>query len=95
MSKIFINYRRGDDPGFTQALFQLLEGEFKRSELFMDIEGYIQPGDDFVQVLTRQVAELTCLLDGSRASLGGTAQRARWRSQRLRYNRNQGCARPE
>jgi hypothetical protein len=23
--KIFINYRQGDDPGFTQALYQRLE----------------------------------------------------------------------
>jgi hypothetical protein len=26
--KIFINYRRGDDPGFTQALYLRLESEF-------------------------------------------------------------------
>jgi hypothetical protein len=26
--KIFINYRRGDDPGLTQALYQRPEDEF-------------------------------------------------------------------
>ncbi len=29
--KIFINYRRGDDPGFTQALYMRLEDEFSAS----------------------------------------------------------------
>ncbi|MET0688095.1 MAG: hypothetical protein ABWY38_02670 [Methyloceanibacter sp.] len=26
--KIFLNYRRGDDPGFTGRLFDRLEGHF-------------------------------------------------------------------
>jgi hypothetical protein len=53
--KVFINYRRGDEPGYTQALFQRLEAEFDRSQLFMDVEGGIEPGDDFVRVLEAQV----------------------------------------
>jgi hypothetical protein len=60
--KVFINYRRGDDAGFTQALFQRLEGEFTPSDLFMDVEGHIKPGDDFVEVLNRQVAACDVLL---------------------------------
>jgi hypothetical protein len=46
--KIFINYRRGDDAGFTQALYLRLESEFASGDLFMDVEGHIKPGDDFV-----------------------------------------------
>lgn len=53
--KIFINYRRGDDPGFTRALYLRLESEFSPQQLFMDVEGAIRPGDDFVDVLTHQV----------------------------------------
>ena len=60
--KIFINYRRGDDPGFTQALYQRLEGVFSAEQLFMDVEGQIKPGDDFVEVLNAQVAECDVLL---------------------------------
>jgi hypothetical protein len=54
--KIFINYRRGDDAGFTQALYQRLENEFASGDLFMDVEGHIKPGDDFVEVVNAQVA---------------------------------------
>lgn len=54
--KIFINYRRGDDAGYTQALYLRLEDEFGADNLFMDVEGHIKPGDDFVRVLDAQVA---------------------------------------
>jgi hypothetical protein len=60
--KIFINYRRGDDPGFTQALYQRLEDEFTADDLFMDVEGHIKPGDDFVAVLNAQVVATDLLL---------------------------------
>jgi formylglycine-generating enzyme required for sulfatase activity len=60
--KIFVNYRRGDDPGFTQALYQRLEDEFTADNLFMDVEGHIKPGDDFVHVLNDQVAGADVLL---------------------------------
>src|SRR5262245_36024091 len=60
--KIFINYRRGDDPGYTQALYQRLEDEFASGDLFMDVEGHIKPGDDFVEVLNAQVAAADVLL---------------------------------
>lgn len=52
---IFINYRRGDDPGFTQALFSRLEQAFPAERLFMDVDN-IAPGLDFVQVLNEEVA---------------------------------------
>jgi serine/threonine protein phosphatase PrpC len=54
--RVFINYRRGDEAGFTQALYLRLEGEFTPDELFMDVEGHIRPGDDFVEILSQAVA---------------------------------------
>jgi hypothetical protein len=42
--------------GFTQALYLRLESEFASGDLFMDVEGHIKPGDDFVEVLNAQVA---------------------------------------
>ncbi len=52
---IFINYRRDDDAGFTQALYSRLEQAFSVERLFMDIDS-IAPGLDFVQVLNDEVA---------------------------------------
>jgi hypothetical protein len=60
--KIFLNYRRGDDPGFTQALYLRLEDEIASGDLFMDVEGHIKPGDDFAEVLRAQVAATDVLL---------------------------------
>jgi TIR domain-containing protein len=58
---IFINYRRGDDPGFTQALYSRLEQVFPPERLFMDVDN-IAPGLDFVQVLNDQVARCDVLV---------------------------------
>jgi hypothetical protein len=58
---IFINYRRGDDPGFTQALYSRLEQVFPSERLFMDVDN-IAPGLDFVQVLNDQVARCDVLI---------------------------------
>ena len=52
---IFINYRRDDDAGFTQALYSRLEQAFPSESLFMDVDN-IAPGLDFVQVLNEEVA---------------------------------------
>jgi hypothetical protein len=59
--KIFINYRRGDEPGFTQALLSRLEAAFPSERLFIDIDN-IPPGVDFVRQLDMQVAECDILL---------------------------------
>jgi len=59
--KIFINYRRGDDPGFVQALFARLEQAFPPHQLFMDVDN-IEPGLDFVRVLNEQVAQCDVLI---------------------------------
>jgi hypothetical protein len=58
---IFINYRRGDDPGFTQALFSRLEQAFPSESLFMDVDN-IAPGLDFMQVLNDEVARCGVLI---------------------------------
>jgi len=60
--KIFVNYRRGDAPDSTGRLYDRLESEFSATDLFMDVEGHIKPGDDFVEVLGRQVAQCDVLL---------------------------------
>jgi hypothetical protein len=59
--KIFINYRRGDDSGFVQALLGRLEQAFSRQQVFIDIDG-IDPGVDFVRVLEEQVAQCDVLI---------------------------------
>ena len=59
--KIFINYRRGDDSGFVQALLGRLEQAFSREQVFIDIDG-IDPGVNFVRVLEEQVAQCDVLL---------------------------------
>jgi hypothetical protein len=59
--KIFINYRRGDDPGNTGRLFDQLEDVFPREQLFIDVDS-IPPGRDFVRVLEEQVAQCDVLL---------------------------------
>jgi TIR domain len=60
--KIFINYRRADDAGFTQALYLHLESEFGSGDLFMDVEGYIKPGDDFFEVINSQISSCDVVL---------------------------------
>jgi formylglycine-generating enzyme required for sulfatase activity len=59
--KIFINYRRGDDAGFAQALFAHLTQAFPPEALFMDVDN-IEPGLDFVRVLNEQVAQCDVLI---------------------------------
>jgi uncharacterized caspase-like protein len=60
--KFFICYRRGDDPASVSALYQQLENAFPHDRLFMDVEGYFKPGDNFVAVLTEQVAACDVML---------------------------------
>jgi hypothetical protein len=59
--KIFINYRRGDDPQAAGRLFDRLEDVFGREQLFMDVDN-IEPGLDFVRVLEEQVAQCDVLI---------------------------------
>jgi TIR domain len=59
--RIFINYRRGDDPGFTHALYLTLETEFEAGSLFMDVDD-VQPGEEFVAVLSAAIAAADIML---------------------------------
>src|SRR5262245_8561621 len=59
--KIFISYRRGDDPGNTGRLFDHLQQSFESEQLFMDVDS-IAPGLDFVRVLEEQVGQCDVLL---------------------------------
>ena len=59
--KIFINYRRGDDPGNTGRLFDRLQDEFEPQQLFLDVDN-IPPGRDFVRELNERVAECDIVL---------------------------------
>ncbi len=60
--KIFISYRRDDQPGFARALFQTLEAEFGPKAIFFDVEGSIKAGQDFVQILEEQVSACDAML---------------------------------
>src|SRR5262245_49433462 len=62
VGRISINCRRGDDPGHTQALRQILEQEYPAGALLTEVEDQIRPGDDFVAVLKRRVAACDVLL---------------------------------
>lgn len=59
--KIFINYRRGDDPGTAGRLYDRLEPEFGKDNLFMDVDT-IPAGADFVTVLEGWVTKCDVLL---------------------------------
>ena len=53
--KIFLNYRRGAIPASHRRSTGAWRVEFTAADLFMDVEGHIKPGDDFVDVLRDQV----------------------------------------
>src|SRR5262249_19808776 len=59
--RIFINYRRGDDPGNTGRLFDRLQETFAPEQLFIDVDN-IPPGLDFIRVLEEQVSQCDALL---------------------------------
>jgi exopolyphosphatase / guanosine-5'-triphosphate,3'-diphosphate pyrophosphatase len=60
--KIFLSYRREDTAGFALALFGRLEQSFPAESLFMDVEGGIKAGQDFVRVLEEQVRACDAML---------------------------------
>jgi TIR domain len=59
--KVFINYRRGDDPGNTGRLFDRLQEAFQPDQLFMDIDS-IAPGVDFVRMLEEYIGQCDAVL---------------------------------
>jgi hypothetical protein len=60
--KIFLSYRREDAAGFALALFGRLEQSFPVGSLFMDVEGGIGAGQDFVRVIEEQVGACDVML---------------------------------
>jgi WD40 repeat protein len=60
--KIFLSYRREDTAGFALALFARLEQSFSAESLFMDVEGGIGAGQDFVRVIEEQVGACDAML---------------------------------
>jgi TIR domain/WD domain, G-beta repeat len=60
--KIFLSYRREDTAGFALALFGRLEQSFSAESLFMDVEGGIGAGQDFVRVIEEQVGACDAML---------------------------------
>jgi hypothetical protein len=59
--KIFINYRRGDDPQAAGRLFDRLQDIFEPQQLFLDVDN-IAPGLDFMHVLDERVSECDVVL---------------------------------
>ena len=59
--KIFISYRRRDDPGGAGRLFDALNEAFDPDRLFLDVDS-IEPGQDFVEVIEDRVAKSAILL---------------------------------
>jgi hypothetical protein len=60
--KIFLSYRREDAAGFALALFGRLEQSFPAESLFMDVEGGIGAGQDFVHAIEKQVSACDAML---------------------------------
>ena len=61
-SKIFICYRRDDDAGFTQMLYDELRKSFAQDDVFMDERGHIEPGDAFPDVIRDAIVACEVLL---------------------------------
>ncbi|MCC6176173.1 MAG: TIR domain-containing protein [Chloroflexi bacterium] len=61
MPRIFISYRRDDSQETAGRLHDALSGHFGDDNVFMDVVG-IELGDDFVEVIERNVASCDILL---------------------------------
>jgi formylglycine-generating enzyme required for sulfatase activity len=70
MAGIFISYRHDDSAAQARAVWERLCRELGRDQVFMDVDG-IDPGDDFTEVIDRQ-------LDGCQVMLVMVG--ARWHS---------------
>jgi hypothetical protein len=62
MSGIFISYRRIDSRDYAGRLFDRLARYFGPSAVFMDVEGGIARGTDFVSTLERAVATVDAMV---------------------------------
>ena len=60
-SGIFISYRRTDSAYPAGWLFDRLAEHFGRTQVFKDVDS-LQPGDDFVEVITAAVVSCAALV---------------------------------
>jgi hypothetical protein len=88
--KIFISYRRGDDPGTTGRLFDALKDTFDADRLFLDVDN-IEPGLDFIEVIEDRISKSDVLL----AVIGEHWIEARDREGRRRLDSPQDSVRIE
>ncbi|MEO0983415.1 MAG: TIR domain-containing protein [Pseudomonadota bacterium] len=61
MAGVFISYRREDSAGVTGRIYDHLVRLYGRQEVFMDVDA-IEPGLDFVDVLSERVSQCQTLL---------------------------------
>jgi hypothetical protein len=75
---IFVNYRREDAPGSAGRLFDRLQQEFGRHNVFMDVDT-LQAGDDFVEKIRERLngCDLILTVFGRRWLAATDAQRTR------------------
>jgi hypothetical protein len=60
--KIFLSYRREDEPGSALALYSRLDQTFPSERLLMDVEGGTAAGQDCIRVLEDQVSACDVML---------------------------------
>ena len=60
-SAIFISYRRGESTPYAGRLYDRLADHFGEDRVFMDLDT-IEPGDDFVEVITNYVSSCSILI---------------------------------
>src|SRR6266849_6093060 len=60
-SGIFVCYRREDASGHAGRLFDRLNAHFGDEQIFMDID-HIEPGENFVQLIRKNVGSCEILL---------------------------------
>lgn len=60
-SAVFISYRRGEGTPYAGRLYDQLVAQFGEDRVFMDLDA-IEPGDDFVEVITNYVSSCSILI---------------------------------
>jgi hypothetical protein len=61
MPGIFISYRREDSIAYAGRLYDRLSAQFGEEQVFMDVDT-IEPGSDFVEVITQKVGSCEALV---------------------------------
>lgn len=61
MARIFISYRRDDDPSAAGRLYDALSAKFGTDEVFMDVDA-LRPGADFPTVIRQAILGADALL---------------------------------